>query len=231
MNPSYKISVLLVIFLPLQVMFFFLFSPFLQKEKNIIPELLKTIFFGLFNAWEILVYIKECRLQHPTLKFKTRDTSFSQPRFDPPSCWKTVHWECPGWPVHRAQEQYAQLNLTDAKMCKNVQCSVSQQSSRSRPNWLWLKPAMTHLLVAYSSHFTTVPILVKAYRLVTVLEQTVRLCRPVVNLSAHLPWIKCVCQLVGSSSTVMSPFRVAAVFFILCQILQIMNSWMHSSIL
>lgn len=135
-------------------------------------------------------------------EISTRGTSFSQPRFDLPSCWKSAHWECPGRPVQSAQEQYAQLNLTDAKMCKNLQCSVSQQSSRSRPNWLWLKPAMTHLLVADSSHFTTVPILVKAYRLVTVLEQTVRLCRPVVNLSAHLPWIKCVCQFIGSSSTV-----------------------------
>lgn len=83
--------------------------------------------------------------------------------------------------------------------CKNVQIltmlCVTAVFKKS-------KPAMTHLLVADSSHFTTVPILVKAYRLVTVLEQTVRLCRPVVNLSVHLPWIKCVCQFIGSSSTV-----------------------------
>lgn len=47
------------------------------------------------------------------------------------------------------------------------------------------------------------------YWLVTVLEQTARLSRPVVNLSARLPWIECVCRFIVSSSAGMTPSMVS----------------------
>lgn len=55
--------------------------------------------------------------------------------------------------------------------------------------------------------------------LVTVLGQTARLSRPVVNLSACLPWIKCVCQFIVSSSAGMTPStdsggNMSSLFFI-----------------
>lgn len=61
---------------------------------------------------------------------------------------------------------------------------------------------------SWFSHFTTVPLLVKVQCAVVPLStvcspwKTARLCRLIVNLSVRLPWIKCICQFIGSCSTV-----------------------------